>query len=63
MNDLTKFGVNPTSFVSLTVGLKITGVVPQNSGQILCSSFSFASHVEVCVLHSLIFLIAAEAFL
>jgi hypothetical protein len=43
--------------------LKITGVVPQNSGPILCSSFSFASHVEVCVLHSLLFLEVAEAFL
>jgi hypothetical protein len=29
----------------------------------LCSSFSFASHVEVCLLHSLIFLIVAEALL
>jgi hypothetical protein len=43
--------------------LKITGVVPQNSRQISRSSFSFASHIEVCVLHSLFFLIAVEAFL
>jgi hypothetical protein len=57
------FGVNPISFESLTVDLNITGVVPQNSRQISRSSFSFASHVEVCVLHSLIFLMVAEAFL
>jgi hypothetical protein len=57
---LSSLGVNPTSFESLIIDLNITGVVPQNFGQI---SFFFASHVEVCVLHSLIFLIVAKAFL
>jgi hypothetical protein len=33
--------VFPTSFESLVVDLKITDVVPQNYGQISCSSFSF----------------------
>ena len=32
------------------------------SGQISCFSLFFVSHVEVCVLHSLTFLIAAAAF-
>ena len=32
------------------------------SGQISCFSLFFVSHVEVCVLHSIIFLIAAAAF-
>jgi hypothetical protein len=45
---LPSLGVNPTSFESLIVDLKITGVVPQSFGHISCSSF-FLLHTLRCV--------------
>jgi hypothetical protein len=55
--------VNPTSFVSLIIGLKITGLGPQKFWADFLFFFFFTSHVVVCVLHSLILRIAAATFL